>query len=113
MPLLSALILTGCSSEPQRYDDISTLASAVDTADVECDATEPGPQASLVSDSAVCDGSGVTLFLYETAQDLEDWSKVGARLGPALIGPNWAITGEADDLDRISSETGGEIVNGN
>lgn len=108
--LLSFFALAGCSSEAQRYEDISDLASAVDSAGVECDRIEAGPDARLVRDSGACARSEVELFLFENPQNLADWSKVGTRLGPTLVGSNWAVTGGVADLDRIKSEVGGHIV---
>ncbi len=110
MLVLWTLVLAGCSSEPQRYDEISDLASAVDSSGVRCDEIEPGPEAQLVAESGTCAGSEVTLFLFEDLEDLEDWRNLGARLGPTLIGSNWAVIGRERDLDRISSEVGGDVV---
>jgi len=50
------------------------------------------------------------LYLFDRPADLEDWKKVGTRIGPAAIGPNWAASGDRADLERISEELGAEIV---
>jgi hypothetical protein len=113
VPLFAAVVLVACSPEPQRYEDLSGLAEAVAAAGVQCHRIDPGPRSQLVSDSGTCATSGVTLYLFDRARDLDDWKKVATRVGPAVIGPNWAATGDADAFAEISDELGGEIVNEN
>jgi hypothetical protein len=108
--ILVAVVLSGCSREAQAYEELSALRSAVSSAGVACERVDPGPDAELVRDSGTCVGSEVSLYLFDDAGDLDDWRKVGTRLGPTLIGPNWAVTGDARELDRIGSEVGGEVV---
>lgn len=111
--LLAAVALVACSSESERYDDLSELAEGVSAAEVPCDRVDPGPRAQLVSATGTCVGSGVTLYLFDRGQDLEDWQEVGTRVGPAVMGLNWAATGKVDELDRIVAELGGEVVSAN
>ena len=111
--LLLAVALVACSSEPEQYDDLSELAEGVSAAEVPCDRVDPGPRAQLVSATGTCVGSGVTLYLFDRGQDLEDWQEVGTRVGAAVMGPTWAATGKVDELDRIVAELGGEIVRAN
>jgi hypothetical protein len=113
VPLLAAVALAACSSHTESYKDISDLAEAVSAAGIECSPVDPGRRAQLVSATGTCVGSGVTLYLFDRIQDLEDWKKVGTRVGPATIGPSWAVTGEVDELDRIAAELGGEVVRPN
>jgi hypothetical protein len=110
VPLFAAVVLVACSPEPQRYDDLSSLAEAVTAAGVPCDRIDPGARSQLVSDTGTCATSGVTLYLFDRARDLDDWKKVATRVGPAVIGPNWAATGDADAFAGFSDELGGEIV---
>ena len=108
--LLAVAVLGACSPEPEPYADLSDLAAAVSEAGVGCDRLERGPRAQLVSDWGTCAGSDITVYLFDDAGDLEDWRTVGTRLGPALIGPNWAATGSADDLGRVADELGGDLT---
>lgn len=108
--ILLAVVLAGCARDAQAYEELSELRSAVASAGIPCERVDPGPDAQLVSDSGTCAGSEVSLYLFDDAGDLEDWRKVGTRLGPTLIGPNWAVTGDARDLERIASEVGGDVV---
>ena len=108
--LLAVVTLAACSPDPESYADLSDLAAATSRAGVSCDDIERGPEAQLVSHSGYCNGSDVTLYLFDDAGDLLDWRKVGTRLGSALIGPNWAVTGGADDLGRLQDELGGDLT---
>lgn len=113
VPLFAAVVLVACSPEPQTYDNLSGLAEAVTAAGVPCDRIDQGPRSQLVSDTGTCATSGVTLYLFDRARDLDDWKKVATRVVPAVIGPNWAATGDADAFAEFSDELGGEIVNAN
>lgn len=108
--ILFVIVLSGCSREAQAYEELSALRSAVSSAGIPCERVEPGPDAELVSDSGTCVGSEVSLYLFEDAADLENWRKVATRLGPTLIGPNWAAVGERDNIDRLAEGLGGEIA---
>jgi hypothetical protein len=104
------IALGACSREPQSYDNIDALTAAVAHAGVDCSDTSPGPDAELVSVSAKCDESGITLYLFESASKLADWKKVVARLRPTVTGPNWAATGQMQALDRLAAELRGEVT---
>ena len=105
-----ASIAFACSQDVRAFDDLPTLAEAVSEAGVSC-VVEEGPDARLVAASGRCARSSVTLYLFDSADKLEDWKKVGTRIGPAVIGPNWTATGDRADLERISEELGGELSN--
>ena len=104
-----ASIALACSQQAESFDDLPSLAEAVSDAGVTCDRFEEGSEAELLSDSGVCDRSDVRLYLFDNNQDLADWQKVGARLGPTAIGPNWAATGDLDALRRLSDDLGAEL----
>ena len=108
--LLAVATLAACSPEPESYADLSDLAAATSRAGVSCERFERGPEAQLVSHSGSCTGSDVTLYLFDDAGALDDWRKVATRLSPGLIGPNWAVTGSADDLGRLEDELGGDLT---
>lgn len=108
---VAALVLSGCSPDAREYEELSGLRAAVASAGVACASTDPGPEARLVTDSGTCSDSGLSLYLFDSEEDLQDWRKVGTRLGRTLIGPNWAVTGEQEDIDRIAAELGGEVAN--
>lgn len=110
LAVLSAISFAGCSNEPSSYEDIAVLAAEVAAAGIHCDRIDPGPEARLVDESGTCIDSGVALYLFDSAEDLEDWKKVGTRLSPTLIGPNWAATGEMEMIDRLGAELGGEVT---
>lgn len=105
-----AVVLSGCSPEARAYEDLSALRTAVSSAGVACERIAPGPEAELVSDSGICSGSEVSLYLFDSAENLEDWTKVGTRLGPALIGPNWVVAGDRGEIDKLAGELGGETT---
>lgn len=108
--IVFAVMLGGCSREAQSFEDLSTLRSAVSSAGIACQRVQSGPEAQLVSASGTCAGSDVTLYLFGSAEDLQDWRRVGMLLSPTLVGPNWAVTGDQRHLDRIASEVGGDVV---
>lgn len=105
-----ASIAFGCSQEAQAFDDLSSLAEAVSETGVSCERLQEGPEAQLVAGSGSCAGSSVTLYLFDDADKLEDWKKVGTRIGPAVSGPNWTATGDSPDLERIADQLDGELL---
>ncbi len=108
--LIALLALTACSREPEGYDNLSALSEAVSDAGVSCDQVELGPEAKLVSASGSCSGSEVTIYMFDNAGALENWTKVGARLAPTAVGPNWAVTGEASAIQTLADELDAELV---
>lgn len=111
--LLAASAIVACSREPMLHEDLSSLAEAVSAAGVPCDRIDPGPGAQLVGETGTCFGSGVRIYLFDRAEDIDDWKKVGTQVGPIVLGPNWAAIGDPDHLGRISDELGGELVREN
>lgn len=110
LTVLAAVWLVGCSEGAASYAGISDLKADVVSAGIDCDRAEPGPDAELVKDSLTCIDRGVTLYLFDDAAALADWAKVGTRLSPTLIGPNWAATGEEQTLEQLAGELGGELT---
>lgn len=108
--LVLSLTLVACSPDAKSYENVAGLANAVSDAGVDCRRLEASPKAELVKEGGRCADSGVALFLFEGSDDLDDWKKVATRLGPVVIGPNWAITGDHEDLARIADRLGGDIV---
>ena len=109
--MIALLLLSACSSsQPQSFKSIDTLAEAVTGTGVSCDRVDLGARAELVKESASCAGSEVTLYIFGSEKALADWQKVGTRLGPAVVGANWAATGSRVDLQRIEEELHGDLV---
>ncbi len=104
--------LPACSSEARRFDDVSSLAVAVSEVGISCDRSQPGPEAELVEESISCGGSDVRLYLFGSEQNLRNWSEVGSRIAPVVIGPNWAVTGEEASLRVVAEELGGDLQTG-
>ena len=108
---LASLVAFGaCSQEPQNHDTVAALSDAVSDAGVTCEQVEPGPEAKLVKGSGSCVGSAVTLYVFENQRDLEDWSKVAARLAPTAVGPSWAVIGELHKIDSLADELDAELL---
>ncbi len=108
---LAALIAFGaCSQEPRNHDTVAALSDAVSDAGVSCKKIEPGPEAKLVKGSGSCVGSAVALYVFENPRDLEDWSKVAARLAPTAVGPRWAVTGEHHLVETVANELNAELL---
>jgi len=108
--VITLLALAACSREPEGYDNLSALSEAVSDAGVPCDRIEPGPKAELVSASGSCNGSEVTIYMFDNAGALENWTKVGARLAPTVVGPNWAVTGDVTAIETLADELDAELV---
>ncbi len=107
---LLAVAAGACSREAPSFESLSNLAQALSDAGVSCDRVDEGPEAELVAAVGTCEGSGVTLYLFDRSADLEDWKKVGTRIQPAAIGPDWAASGERSQVELISDELDAEIV---
>ena len=105
-----ASVALACSQEATAYVDLRSLAEAVSEAGVSCERVQEAPEAELVARSGSCADSSVTLYLFASRDKLEDWKKVGIRIGPAVTGPNWTATGNRVDLKRIADELDGELL---
>ncbi len=110
MALIALLGLAACSRDPESYESLSALSEAVSEAGVPCDQVESGPEAKLVSASGSCADSEITIYMFDSAGALENWTKVGARLAPTAVGPNWAVTGEAGAIETLADELEAELV---
>ena len=108
--LIASLAFIACSREARSYDGLPSLAEAVSDAGVSCGSIKAGRKAELVSASGSCADSEVMLYMFDSAQALESWTKVGARLGPTAVGPNWAATGEANTIETVANELEAELV---
>lgn len=104
----AAALAAGCSGGPRSYDDVAALASAISDAGIACDEVRSVPAARLVSRSASCSGSDVTMFLFDDDADLEAWKRVGTAAGPALVGPNWAVTADRESVTTLAGSLDGE-----
>ncbi|HYO60914.1 MAG TPA: hypothetical protein VEU29_03340 [Actinomycetota bacterium] len=102
--------LAGCSPQATNVDDLAGLATAVSEQGVRCDAVDPAQGTDLVKEIGACEGSDVTLYVFESAEALDDWEKVGPLVTPAAVGANWAVTGEPSAIERIADGLGGEMV---
>lgn len=105
---VAAFATAGCSEGARSYDDLAGLAAAVSDAGIPCDEVEPAEPARLVRRSGSCTGSEVTMFLFDDDADLAAWKKVGTTAGPALVGPNWAVTGDREAVSTLAESLGGE-----
>jgi hypothetical protein len=64
-----------------------------------------------VAEAGTCSvESGTTrLFTFSSTTARDKWLTLGARLGPVVVGPNWAIiTPNEDAAGEIAGATGGE-----
>lgn len=105
-----AVLVAGCSGGSVTVDDLAGLATAVSEQGVRCDAVDPKKGTDLVKEIGSCEGSDVTLYVFESTEALDDWKKVGPLVSPAAVGANWAVTGERAAVDRIAEGLGGEMV---
>ena len=108
--LIALLAFAGCSRASESYDSLSALSEALSDAGVRCDQIKPGPQAKLVGDSGSCAEAEITLYIFESAQALKDWTRVGARLAPTVVGPNWAVTGESNTVEMVAKTLNAELI---
>lgn len=107
---VAAVSLAGCSGDAPSFEDLSSLAKAVNEEGVPCEGVDPKQGSDLVSDIASCRGSEVTLYVFDSAEALDDWKKVAPLVAPAAVGPNWAATGDSATVERIRDGLGGEIA---
>jgi hypothetical protein len=107
---VAGLSLSACSGEAESYGDIDALAAAVDGAGVECASLEDEGSSQLVESSGSCADGGTDLFLFASAGDLEDWRRVGGLLDPTVVGPNWAVSGDSDDVEAIADALEAEVL---
>lgn len=106
----AAVLVAGCSGDGRSFDDLAGLAKAVTEEGVSCDGVDPKPGTDLVDEIGSCGEGEVTLYLFDSAEAVGDWKKVGPLAAPAAVGPNWAVTGEPAAVERIAEGLGGEMV---
>ena len=107
---VAAVSLAGCSGDAPSFDDLPALAKAVDGEGVPCDDVDPKRGSELVNEIGSCRGSEVTLYVFDSAEALDDWKKVAPLVAPATVGANWAATGDRAAVERIRDRVGGEIT---
>jgi hypothetical protein len=106
-----ALTLGACSRDADRYDGVRDVAAALAGADLGCSDLRMGGEAKLVAESGSCsvEGAEINIFLFKSPGDRDKWTKLGTRVEPSLLGPNWAISGSEDSVHAIADELGGEF----
>ena len=106
----AAVLLGGCSGDGRSFEDLADLANAVASEGVPCDRVQPRPATDLVNEIGACSGSEVTLYVFDDAEAIADWKKVGPLASPAAVGSNWAVTGERAAVERIADGLDGEMT---
>jgi hypothetical protein len=101
-----AALAAACSPGPSSFDSLDELAAAIDGAGIPCEGVRASGDAQLVSSAGTCIGSGLRLYLFDDPADLDRWAVVAAGLGPMGIGPNWAVTGDYDAVERVNDDLG-------
>jgi hypothetical protein len=106
-----AFALGACSREADRYDGVRDVAAALAGADLGCSDLRMGGEAELVAESGACsvEGEEINIFLFKSPGDRDKWTKLGTRVEPTLLGPNWAISGSEDAVHAIADELGGDL----
>lgn len=107
---VAAVSLAGCSGAAPSFEDLSSLAKAVNGEGVPCDGVDPKQGSDLVNEIGSCRGSDVTLYIFDSTEALDDWKKVAPLVTPAAVGANWAATGNEATVERISDGLDGEMA---
>jgi hypothetical protein len=106
-----ALALGACSRDAGRYDGVRGVAAALAGADLGCSDLRVGGEAELVAETGSCsvEGDEISIFLFKSSGDRDKWTKLGTKIEPSLLGPNWAISGSEDTVHAIAGELGGDL----
>lgn len=107
---VAVVLLGGCSGGSRNFDDVAGLAKAVAAEGVPCESVDRRPATDLVDEIGSCRGSEVTLYVFDSAEAIRDWKKVGPFASPTALGPNWAVTGGRATVERIADSLGGEFA---
>ena len=112
--LVATLMGVACSRGAVEYDSTGALAAALVRADVDCASPQGQTEGSLVQEQASCssDGRELGLYVFAGSEQRDNWLRVGARLGPVAVGPNWAVTGDPESTARIASELHAALESG-
>jgi hypothetical protein len=102
------------AEESATYGSIEQLAADMREGGVPCE-IDFRPRALTFEEVGVCPAVGVTLIVFETANDLEAAVHPGS-LGTALVGANWVVAPTDpdanidDELQRIQDIVGGTLT---
>ena len=107
---LVLLLAAGCSSEAESFNDLSSLTAAVDDAGVACDEVEPIADSKLVKTAGTCEDSGLAVYLFESSSELSNWQEVGGRLHPTAVGPDWAVTGPVEHVEKVADSLNADMI---
>ncbi len=109
--VVAVVLMGACANDAAPYETADDLAAALARANVECAAPQAGLPATLVRSQASCvsGASRLGLYVFDSAQERDNWLRVGAQLGPVAVGPNWAVNGDDDIVERAAAALHGRF----
>lgn len=107
------LSLAACGPQAQAYEGPQEVVGALADSEISCEGLEVTERASmgdtghdpLIEQRGVCtvDDIEVTIATFANEKDRDDWLAVGSLLGSTAYGPNWAVTGNSEEIvDEIA-----------
>jgi hypothetical protein len=101
------LMTVACGKSAVSYPNAGAVAAALRSGHVTCDSLLDLGRARLVADVGSCSSGAdkIEIYVFDSSSKLDDWKKVGTRLLPTVIGPNWAVSAP----DRIAKEAAGAL----
>ena len=112
--ILTVLMFGACSGRAaESYPTLEALSTALQEEDIRCSLTDSGVgEAELVKEQGTCEieDDQLEIFLFEDAGQRDGWLEFGGRLRPATAtGPNWAIIGEQEPVEKAAEALGAEL----
>ncbi len=111
------LLMAGCGegvgAAGETYDSIDELREAYEQAGGSCDEWKQSDRVAAALESGDCD-SRTVLSTYASSSDASNAAEVllaSSLAASVLVGENWIINAPGD-LDRLSEQIGGEVVEG-
>jgi hypothetical protein len=110
-----AVFLGACSGGPETFKEVDQLVAALQDGGVECTNVHTGGGAQLVKESGSCAAAGqaLSLFLFSSEKDRDDWLQVGGSFGSEVVGPNWVViapdgAAAKEVAEALDGEVGGD-----
>jgi hypothetical protein len=111
--LACASLTLACAGEAKPAGNVDVLSARLAEEAVGCSELRREEPSALVKEKASCllpSGRTLELFIFASTAKRDQWAVLGTQLRPAALGPDWAISGERADVERVAGALSAELV---
>jgi len=113
--LTTALLLTGCSSGSDTYDDFDDLTKALRAAGIKCETGATVTQVDFEGTAKTCNSAQI-MYLFPDPEYMEeslqfhDITRQGIFESHWVVGENWYVITNEENASKIAKKAGGEVT---